>query len=311
MYRSSRQISKGVSVSNQSYYFLAKQERLVEESAEAVFKLLLDFYSTHSNTRSSFEKAVFDTLFFLCRPGWLGDRLTEPLKKEALEKLLHAGQSLYYSKSDDTLRLFAKNATKIIMALVPLRDLAAEKSAKLSQINDISTLINAAHLDTSEDKRAAVSNAVFRMYHGGKTKKSKSTIPTLESNNPLRTVLGLPKSQETALPINDMRSHILNCTKGCAQKNEVPLMSLLQKAAPFSPRILQSIMSVDLYKRFKPVGYFDQQCLVILIEVTSSSDAYELPFRKAELLKILKTVPGFEQITDIRSVMGVKIPNRE
>jgi hypothetical protein len=296
---------------NQSYYFLANQERLLEESTEAVFKLLLDFFSTHSNTRSSFEKAVFDTLFFLCRPGWLGDTLTESLKKEAMEKLLHVGQPLYYSKTDATLRAFAKNATKIIMLMAPPKNVVSEKSARLAQINDISNLIKGSNLETSEDKKTAVANAVFRMYHKGKTKKNNSAIPALEDKNPLRIVLGLPKSQRSALPNNDMRSHILKCTKVSMKKNEVPLMSLLQKAAPFSPRILQSIMSVDLYKRFKPVGYFDHQCLVILIEVTSSSDAYELAFRKAELIKMLKTVPGFERITDIRSVMGTKSPNQE
>lgn len=304
-------LSKGMFVSNQSHYFLANQERLVTESAEAVFKLLLDFFSTHSNTRSSFEKAVFDTLFFLCRPGWPGDTLTEPLKKEAMNKLLHAGQALYYSKSDDTLRLFAKNASKIVVSLMPPKKITAEKSTKLSQINDISTLIKATHLETFEDKKTAVAKAVFRMYHSGKPKKSSSTVPTLEANNPLRIVLGLPKSQKIALPNSDMRTIILKCTKGNSKKNEVPLMSLLQKAAPFSPRILQSIMSVDLYKRFKPVGYFDQKCQIILVEVTSSSDAYELTFRKAELLKTLKVVPGFENITDIRSIMGVRIPDRE
>ncbi len=296
-------------VFNQAHYFLANQERLVEESAEAVFKLLLDFFSTHSNTRSSYEKAIFDTLFFLCRPGWIGETLTEPIKKEAYEKLLHLGQPIYYSKDENTLRMFSKNATKTIASLAPPKK-STNKSKSRSNANDISAIIKA-ELDTSEDKKSAVAKAVFRMYHAGKKQKRQFVAPILGDDNPLRTVLGLPKSQKTTLPYDDVRMHILKCTKGNAKKNEVPLMTLLQKAAPFSARILQSVLGVEIYKRFKPVGYFDQQCQIVLIEVTSSSDAYELTFRKAELLKLLKTVSGFEKITDIRSVVGVKSPNRE
>ncbi|MEI6805746.1 MAG: DUF721 domain-containing protein, partial [Myxococcaceae bacterium] len=75
---------------------------------------------------------------------------------------------------------------------------------------------------------------------------------------------------------------------------------LLKQASCFSPDVLKSALGEDFSKFLKPVGFTDKAKKVVLIEVQSSSIAHEMSFRKPEILRRLKKLKEFEQVTDIR-----------
>ena len=81
------------------------------------------------------------------------------------------------------------------------------------------------------------------------------------------------------------------------------MKDLMQQSSGFAADPLQRALGPELFSKLKPVGFADKMRKVVLLQVSSSSLAHELSFRKIEILKRLREIQFFGQAIDLRFIL--------
>ena len=87
--------------------------------------------------------------------------------------------------------------------------------------------------------------------------------------------------------------------KGVKNKSGQSLADTLREASAFRPDVLRSVLG-DFWDIGQPVGFVDQNKSILLFRVSNSADAQELMFQQSEIIKRLRSLPGFENIKKVR-----------
>lgn len=280
----------------------------LEESKQAVFNLLQNFFSTNEISEASAEKLSGLVYGFLCRPGWIGHKIPGERHEELFKQLHSLVEPLNFSNDTKARYTFAEKAAEIVVnsALNQYgeinRECQAEQTAKYPGLEEMLK----AELQLSSNPNEAVARAAYKLFKLRKQKASRYAKTYLPEGDPLRKILGLPEKKAVDLPDYDIRRYMLKRPYKAKNQNGVSVYDLLQRAAPFSADVLIDALGKDLYYRYKPVGYADRFNKIVSIQVASSASAYEFNFYKAEIMLRLKTIKNFESITGLHLVLAQK-----
>lgn len=255
----------------------------MDDATRVLLKILRSHFEQSAELLQAWEGVPRLALMELARPGWPGEDLSKDQKAWLEFEFGKLAKSLFYANDIKSLQRFAQQAVALVLKTAPKKSKAQISKQRLYN------LIKVEQLDGYEDSAVASRAAARYMNDQKRTQKNMSYIAA-EPDNRLLDLLSLPKSTGAEIPKQDIRGLIL--------KN--PLAELLKKATCFAPEVVRPVLGEDLAKHLKPVGFTDKAQKVMLIEVPSSSIAHEMSFRKPEIIKRLKQLKEFEQITDIR-----------
>lgn len=259
----------------------------MDDTTQVLLNVLKSHFESSKELSEAWKTAPTLTLMHLSRPGWPAEFLTRDHKALIGFELQKLAQELFYSSDMKSLLKFAQNAIGLVLRY------GSKKSKTQVEKQRLAGLIKVEQLDGQTDQVAA-SRAAARYLNNKKREQIGKSYVQPDPNNRLLELLSLPKSMGAELPKQDIRALIL--------KNS--LADLLKKASCFSPDVLKTVLGEDFSRHLKPVGFTDKAQKTVLIEVKSSSIAHEMSFRKPEILRRLRQLKEFEQVTDIRFSNG-------
>lgn len=255
----------------------------MDDTTAVLLKVLKSHFEQSKELSEAWKQAPSLTLMHLSRPGWPAEFLTKDHKALIGFELQKLAKELFYSNDMKSLLKFAQNAIGLVL------NYASKKSKTHVEKQALASLIRVEQLEGQTDQASAARAAARYLNNKKKEQAGKSYVKP-DPGNRLLELLSLSKSMGAELPKQDIRGLIL--------KNS--LADLLKKASCFSPDVLSAALGEDFSKVLKPVGFTDKAQKVVLIEVRSSSVAHEMSFRKPEILRRLRQLKEFEQVTDIR-----------
>ncbi|MBN4077384.1 DUF721 domain-containing protein [Sulfobacillus acidophilus] len=265
------------------------------EETILMLKVVLKKELANKNIDEAAQFAVKVAYSSICRPGWPGYLLSIELKKEFKKELSSYATVLSYEKNFALIDGFAVKAVSTAMSKIPKNHLMGYlNQGRGTQIQTKTIegfLLN--ELKEIDDAKIAAKRAFYKFKKSqGMLKKHYINTNSLR-NDPLSSILSIPKSANVEIPKYDIRVHLL------ASMNS-SFGNLLRKAAPFAETNMRRILGNELYNKGKPVGFADKNERTLLIEVKSPGHAQLMSFRKTEILQKLKKSKNFQSILDIR-----------
>lgn len=274
-----------------------------KELAEQIYFVLRRH--VESGRAFSWSDAADMALVQVARPGRPGAQLTPQMRETLRQHFMLLTHDLSTPAESKPLMHFCQRAAEAALARVPrprhpgarLRDpsLSMQEMVKAALFAEWSQAV-----DDDDLVRRALTRALRER------RKSRRHLRRLqlESQDPLRSLLGLPEGSAVFLPWRDLRLHLASARNRAGQDQALP--GLLRQAARFSERTLRPALGEELWAICLPVGFVDPRMTRVSVQVRSSALAHEVSMRRVELLARLRQVPGFEQVRDIRFLVEEK-----
>lgn len=278
------------------------QTEQIQEATLAIYSLVIKHLLTTSNTKTIHLELASLVFALLCRPKAMGNSIPKNLHELIYEQLALNALALCYVKDELTIKKFSIKAAQIIVNNIPLSKAQTEQintDPKKENLANLEAILKA-ELAVGADQKTAINRTALRLHRDKEYQRKNFFVPNLNINCPLAHVLNVDSKDKAILSHDDIRTHMLKSSIRTRYKEKSQLLSILTQAAPFAEKLLVETLGPNTYKRFKPVGYADREGTTLLIEISSSADAYEFNFHKNEILKKLKNHPGFEKIIDLK-----------
>lgn len=221
-------------------------------------------------------------------------------KKISQKKIIYFASTLKNNITAKSLRDFAAKCLESAYSDDLLhKKPKAEKRENVEK--DLSRKIKLAlehgHHAASATQRAA--NALYAQY--SKMSDQKKRDLSIE-RHPLREVFEAQNLPERTLCKEDVRSHLLKLGQW-SRKNQPGtsmLYRILDKAKVFSQFRLHSLLGDELFFLCRPLGFFDKNDSIVLVEVPSNAHLHALSYRKLEIMRALKKDAHFAALRELR-----------
>ena len=246
------------------------------------------------DSEMTLDELVRIAVLQVCRPGQVGYHLNPYLRTQLVARL----RSEIRGTKAEAAEWIASNILECAKSMLPKSASAQAKQQPLNTEKQLNRILNK---KSSQERwrKSDVKSIATEIY---KTqKKSNQGIRTLrlESQDPLRQVWGFENNAKINLPRQDVRHKMLDTFKGVTNKSGQSLADTLRAASVFRPDVLRSVLG-DYWDVGQPVGFVDQKKTILLFRVSNSADAQELMFQQSEIIKRLRSLPGFESIKKVR-----------
>lgn len=165
---------------------------------------------------------------------------------------------------------------------------------------DVAALAKAAvyaELLNARDDEDLIRRAVTRAI-GERRRGAPGRIVPLQSGDPVRDLLDLPRTGRVRLPKGDVRGAIAH-----AANADAGLGGLLRQVAVFARPVMEEALGEELFTLCRPVGFADPRHSRVLVATASSVAAQETQLRSRELLYRLQKLPGLAHVSGIKVVV--------
>lgn len=255
----------------------------MDDATRTVYKILKRHFEQSETLLEAWKEAARLAVTELSRAGWPGEELTRDQRAWVRFELERVAQDLSYASDAESLLKFSQ------LAMASMARLAPKKPTKQREKQRLIDYVKSESLKSGPSEVGAV-RAATRYWKHQKQKEQETTYIPPQPENRLLDLLSLPKQAGARLPKQDLRGLILKSS----------LSELLLKASCFVPELWRPVLGSELSQKMKLVGFFDRGNRVILAEVSSSSVAHDLAFRKPEILARLRKIREFEHVNDLR-----------